>query len=834
MTLRTAWRDARRERGLLLMFMSAIILGISALVAINAFNDALVNDIDKQASTLLGADLEFSSNKPIKDEALAVIDSVVAERSEVRELLSMAYFPEVDKSQFVRIRALQGGFPYYGEIKVEPRSSVRTLQSQIEALVDRDLLSELGLSIGNKIKLGETTFTISGALAQAFGGASISGSFAPIIYIGLPYLEGTQLVQPGSLVDYDQYFLIKEGVDIDGLIRNNKEDLRALGVRTETIASQKEDLSEAFDSLNNFLNLVALVALLLGCIGVASSVFVYVKRKFKSIAILRCLGMSGAQAMQVYLVQILVLGIISILIGIGLGSLVQKFLPIILVDFLPFDVQLQFSWMAVIEGFIIGVLLTSLFALWPLLEIKKVSPLRVLRSVGNSTSTWSRQTMLVIAAIILAIWMVLWYLTKDVLMATYLTLGLTISFLFLYMLANVLGRVLKKYLPSQLDFVWKQGISNLYRPNNQTSTLLISIGLGTGVLATLFIVQSLLLNNIQKMDAGNQPNMILFGIETNQKDSLAEITRGFDMPVIQEVPIVTMRLEGWQGRSKSDWLEDTTRKAENWVVHREARVTYRDTLDENEELLQGKMGMPVRGMSDTVFVSLAERYANALNVGLGDELIFNVQGTRLQTFVGSIRKMEFASMQARFFIVFPSGVLEEAPQFHVLVTKSPDGTTMANYRTEVVKAFPNVSVVDLASILQTVNEIFKKISYVIQFMAGFSILTGLLVLISSLWLSKFQRIRENALLRTLGASSRQLLSINLIEYAFIGILASFSGILLAVGASYLITIFRLDLDYDISWTSLALVALIITSMTVIIGMWNTRDVLKTSPKTVLQ
>jgi putative ABC transport system permease protein len=335
------------------------------------------------------------------------------------------------------------------------------------------------------------------------------------------------------------------------------------------------------------------------------------------------------------------------------------------------------------------------------------------------------------------------------------------------------------------------------------------------------------------MDAGNQPNAILYGIETNQKSELAQLTSEYNMPLTQQVPIVTMRLEGWKGKSKTEWMADTTRTARRGTINREARVSYRDTLENDEKLLEGKL-IPHTNSQDSIFISLDKRYAERLDVWLGDELVWNVQGALITTYVGSIREIEFRSMRTRFFILFPSGVLENAPQFHVLVTKSPNNEVLANYRRAVVKKFPNVSVVDLGSILTTLNDILAKISYVIKFMAAFSILTGLIVLISSLFLSKYQRIRESVLLRTLGASTQQIFKINATEYFILGALAAFTGIILALAGSFLLAKYSLDLDFDIQWLPIFLIFIFIVVLTVLIGLLNSREVIRKSPLEVLR
>ena len=411
--------------------------------------------------------------------------------------------------------------------------------------------------------------------------------------------------------------------------------------------------------------------------------------------------------------------------------------------------------------------------------------------------------------------------------------GLLIAFAVLFGVAQLITWAIRRFFPKGWSFVFRQGLSNLYRPNNQTNTLIVSIGLGTAILTTLFIIQGLLLENVGSMDAGDQPNMILFGIERDQKDQLADLTREFDLPIIQQVPIITMKLEAWQGRTKAEWLADTSRTSSRWAINREARVSFRDSLNSDEKLIEGVFTGNVEP-GDSIFVSLADNYADGLKVGIGDELVWNVQGAIITTYVGSIREIDFRSMQTRFFILFPNGVLENAPQFQVLVTKSPDTETTAKYRSAVVKAFPNISVIDLGMILVTLNDILTKVSYIIQFMAGFSILTGLIVLISSLFLSKYQRIKESVLLRTLGAVRNQILQINFTEYFFLGSLSALTGIILSLIGSYFLATYQLELDFDIRWLPIVLVFLVVVGLTVGIGLFNSREVLNKSPLEILR
>jgi len=828
----TAVRDSRKDRSKLVLFMSSIILGIAALVAINSFNDNLIQDINNQSKSLLGADMSVGGNKQLSEKLVASLDSLNADRSSEIELFSMAYLPSKDESQFVRVKGLDGAFPYYGKLLTQPTSAGSSYTDGALALVDDGMMLQYNLEIGDSIKLGEVTFPIHGRLMSAFGSVDAGGSFAPSVYIGLEHIAATKLVQPGSLVNYKEYLKINDATDLDVWEKEHKKMFRDESTRVTTVEEQRENLEEAFSSLNNFLNLVALISLLLACIGVASSVLIYIKTKIQSIAILRCLGMKEEEAFMVYFLQIFILGVISVTIGAALGSIIQVVLPIVLKGFLPVEVNMSISWPSVIKGIIMGIVITTLFALGPLLGVRKISPLKALR-VSDEEEPGDPLRWVIYGLIVLSIYAFLFTLTKSWIDSGIFTGGLLLAFLILFGVAKLVTWGVRKFFPRNANFVVRQGLSNLYRPNNQTQTLIVSIGLGTGILTLLFILQGLILGNVENMGAGNQPNMILYGIESDQKAELETLTESFEMPVIQHVPVVTMALAGWQGRTKKDWMSDTTRMASRWAINREARVSYQSEMPPDDVLMEGEYTGTYEG-GDSIFVSLDERYSKGLDVSIGDELIWNVQGAMIKTYVGSIRKINFRKLESRFFILFPTGVLENAPQFLILVTKSPDKQTTADFRNAVVKKMPNVSVIDLGSILVTLNDIITKVSYVIKFMAAFSILIGLIVLISSLFLSKFQRIRESVLLRTLGAVEKKIYRINAVEYASLGILSALTGIVLAVIGSFFLAKYVFELDFSLNWLPIIGIFFFIVMLTVLIGLWNSKDVVKKSPLQILR
>ena len=416
----------------------------------------------------------------------------------------------------------------------------------------------------------------------------------------------------------------------------------------------------------------------------------------------------------------------------------------------------------------------------------------------------------------------------------------------------------RKFFPKNWGFAWRQGIANLYRPNNQTLILVVTIGLGVALISTLFLVQDLLLKEVEYTGSGDVPNMIVFDIQSPQKEGVVRLTKESGLPVRQLVPIVTMRVDNIDGTTYRMYLRDTARLAweeeqqeqsaaerggrsdeaerpfrSNWVYEREYRATYRDTLIDTEKIVEGEWHGTV-GDDGIIYVSLAKRIARSMKAKVGTRITFNVQGALVETVVGSIREVDFRRVQTNFLVVFPTGVLEMAPQIYVVVSKVSSEEQSARYQQQLVKAFPNVSVIDLTQIPQSVKSVLDKISFVIRFMALFSILTGLVVLISSVVLSKFQRIRESVLLRTLGARRRLIVRINTIEYFLLGSLATLTGTALSVAGAWALARYFLNIPFQPDLLPLLYILIGITALTILIGLLNSKEVVSKPPLEVLR
>ncbi|WP_299154050.1 FtsX-like permease family protein [uncultured Christiangramia sp.] len=830
--MKMALRDGKASSRKLFLFIASIVLGIAAVVSIQSFSANLKRNISLQSKSLMGADYIIDSDKLPTEKVYGIIDSLGGAEAREISFASMASFPEKNGTKLMQVRGIEGGFPFYGEIETTPAQAAKNFKEFDVALVDATVMLQLGLKVGDVVKIGNTSLEIGGALNNVPGSSSVFSSIAPPLLVPFSAIEKSGLVQTGSRIDYRYYFTAPENLDMEKFDEKLDPILDANDADLDTHLSTSQRLGRRYENFAKFLNLVAFIALLLGCVGIASAIHIYIKEKVASIAILKCLGASRKQSFQIFLIQVIIIGLIGSVIGTLLGLGLQELFPYLLQDLLPVEIDLQISPVVIITGIILGVSMSVLFALYPLLTTLDISPLQTLR-MQQSAGSNKKYKILVSVAVIIFIWVFAFWLLDNWLYAIWFVLGLSITFAILSGFAALIMKLLKRYFPKNWGFPARQSVLNLYRPQNQTLILILAIGIGTFLISTLYFTRDLLLAQTTLESQQNTPNMILLDVQSEQKDEVKQVIDSSNLELLQNIPIVTMRVIELKGRSANEIREDTSSTINNWVLDHEFRTTYRHSLSEGEEILEGKWKANFTG-EGIIPISISDNLAEDAQAAIGDKIIFNVQGVQLVTEVASIRKVDWSNMQINFSILFPTGVLEDAPQFTVMTTRVEDDNASAQLQQKLVQQFPNVTIIDLRQVLKVVEEILGKISWLINFMAFFSILTGIIVLIGAVRTSKYQRIRESVLLRTLGAKNRQILKILGLEYLFLGILGSLSGILLSFISSFLIGYFLFDTTFTPSMIPFFVVFPAITALVVIIGLANSYSVVKSPPLAVLR
>ncbi|MRH98938.1 FtsX-like permease family protein [Kriegella sp. EG-1] len=828
-----AWRDGKASSKRLLLFMASIVLGIAAVVSIQSFSENLKHNISLQSRALMGADYKIDSNSEPNNRVLAIIDSLGGADSKEINFPSMATFSNTESTKLVLVRGIDGDYPLYGEMLTNPVNSKNEYQNNGGALVDATLMIQFKLKVGDSIKVGNLKLPIAGSLSSAPGSSSLTTSIAPPIIIPYRFIEQTGLIQKGSRIRYNYYFIAEPNLDLKEFDAILDPKLDAENADLDTHISTASQLGRRYDNVAKFLNLVAFIALLLGCVGIASSVHIYIKEKLQSVAILKCIGATRKQTFLIYLIQIGVIGLFAGIVGTILGLVLQWSFPLLLQGFLPFEVELTWVIQPIFIGLFLGLFMALLFALIPLMSTWYISPLQVLRAQSDISNKSRFVNILIIIGIICFVYVFSHWLLGGYKLAIGFVIGVIVTFAIIAGIANFFMWILKRYFPSNWSFVGRQSLLNLYRPNNQTMVLILAIGVGTFLISNLYFTKDFLLAKTN-MEAGSKaPNIILLDIQSDEKEKIANNITEQGLPVIDSIPIVTMRVHDINGSPVNDIRKDTLSKVNRWILNHEFRVTYRDSLISSETLEKGEWTNESE-IDGLIPISLANNVARDALVDVGDKLTFNVQGVLMKTIVANIREVDWGRMQLNFSIVFPTKILENAPQFHVLTTKVSDEAKSAKLQQELVKKFPTVSILDLRQMIVLIEGVLDKISWVVNFMAFFSILTGIIVLIGAVRTSKFQRIRENVLLRTLGAKNKQILGITALEYLYLGILGSGVGIILSLFSSQLLAYFVFDTPFRPSLIPFLVVLPAIALLVLFIGLYNNYNVIKIPPLEVLR
>ena len=830
-----AWRDARHNFSRLFLFVASLVTGIAAVVAIASLNYSLQHDLDRNAKELLGADLVVGSSSPFEDEVLAAMDSTKLEYADDAEMASMVLFVNSsNQSRLVRVMGLEGPYPFYGEVETLPPNAYPKINEGRFALLDETLASQYEVSSDDTLKIGNTYFKVAGVVQKIPGGGGVLSTFTPSVYISMHELDSTGLVQFGSRVSYKRFFKTEKDEDAEVIGQQLKPTLKKYGNWYDTVEERKGELGNGFKSVYRFFTLLAFMALILGCIGVASSVHIYAKEKREEVAVLRCIGSSGWQAFNIFFIQVFILGILGSIVGAGLGMGIQQLVPLLFQDYIPIELQFDISWRAVVEGLVLGAIVSVLFTVLPLVSVRFVPPLTVLRADSEPTNSFSKTKTVTIGLIVLFPILAAWYQTESFLYGLAFSAGLAVALWCLSLVALGLLLLVRKYFPKKAGFIFRHALSNLFRPNNQTRVLMVSIGLGAFIIATLNVIQYSLLDQVEFTGNENQSNTILFDIQPNQKDGVVELINEHDLPLNQVVPIITCRISELKGKTISTFQNDTSSKTSNWALTREYRVTYRDTLHISEEILEGEVQQLKKGQRDSVWVTISEGMLDNLDVKVGDSMVFDVQGVSIPAKIGGVRKVDWPKDPPNFIFVFPSGVLDYAPQVWVAATRVSEDQTANKFQQELVLQFPNVSLIDLRLILSTVNDLFGKIALVVRFLALFSIVTGLVVLAGAVLNSKFVRIKENVLLRTLGARTHQISKIVLIEYTYLGLFSAFTGIVLSMISGWFLTKFFFEVNFSFNALDMTAIGFVVMALTVFIGWFNSREVISTPPLQILR
>jgi putative ABC transport system permease protein len=823
--------------------LSSVSLGVAALVAINSFSANVTAAVHAQARSLLGADLELRSRKAFTPPVDTLLDSLARAHvpvARVTSFASMVLAGRTGRTRLFEVRAVEGGFPFYGTIETDPPGLWNRFRSGHDAVVDPAVLISLDAKVGDTVSVGDASFVLAGVITSSPGDVGLRTAIGPRVFIPARYLSETNLLRFGSRGQFRAYLELP-GPPLQHFLNQHTGFFRKHSVGYDTVAEEEANLSDALGRLARYLGLVGLVALLLGGIGVGSAVNVFVKEKLDTAALLRCLGAGQRTVLSIYLLQALALGFAGAAAGVVLGLVVQTALPLVVKDFLPLTVAISVDWSTVLAGLAIGVATAGLFALLPLLDLRAATPLRALRHEFDAGQARRDPLRFLAYAALLAgvVFLSLWQAPRRSVGLAFAG-SLVGTTLILWAMARGLMWATRRFFPAQASYVIRQGIANLFRPQNQTVAVILAIGFGVFLVATLYVVQANLVAQFSTDTGSRRPNLVLFDIQSDQRAGVEATLAAKGIQLAQLTPIVPARIAEIDGEPAARFHSDRDVAPARWAIRREYRNTYRDTLVETEKLVAGKWWTTTGnsaagpGLPGLPQVSMEEQLAADLGVGLGDRITWDVQGIKIETRITSLRKITWARFEPNFFVVFQPGVLEKAPQAFVTLAHSDNPTRRAEVQRDLVIAYPNISAIDLSLIQKTLDSVLSKVSLAIRFMAFFSVASGLIILIGALAASRFQRVREAVLLKTLGAKGRQIRQILLTEYFAWGSLAALTGVLLAAIAGWALTTRLFELPFSLPALQLGMVWVVVCLLTTVIGFANSGEVLRKTPLAVLR
>lgn len=812
MKRRFVWSMVRRELRAAVrrfgFYGSCMALGIAVVVCLHSLREAVNEAVDLRAKELLGADLRLESREGFGREILAALapleSAALRETTQVTRLGSMALAPRSGRSRLVDLLGIDGLYPIYGEVRTEPSfrwGEFGTQSGQI--FVDSTLLVQLAVEVGDTLRLGGESFEIAAAVTKAPGSVGLQSEVAPRVFLRKSDLDRTELIQAGSLVSHLRYMKLPDGL-VDPWVEEHEALLEEARVRVQTVSSYQEDMSEAFGNLTRYLGLVGLAALVLGSIGVAAGVRVFVREKLEVVALLRSIGASPRDVVAVYASLALALGLAAGVFGILLCVPLLWVLPHLLGSLLPVEVSLRIGPMAIATGLGLSVWATLLCAMGPVLDLARVAPLRALRrDFGGQRAEADFRThsgRIVVAAIVVGS-----LLLASIWQAGNLRVGLgfaagliaTVGVLSLAALGLV--ALLRRHPPQLFAYWARQGIANLFRPRNHTLPTTIAIGFALFVVATVHVVQRNVLVQMAVDNRPDRPNFVLFDVQRDQVAGVLALLDRHGAGVTDQAPLVSARLSAVAGVSRATWLEDEDLSRElRWALQREYRLTHADVLRDSEEIVAGQWWAPdsVTAHDAPYPVSLERDLANSLGVGVGDTLRWRIQGVEVDTRVASLRQVDWGRMATNFFVVFPPAALESAPQSTVMLAHLASERARAEMQRDLVGRFPNVSALDATLILRSLDTMLEQISIAIQILSLFTLGTGIAILVAAGVAARSERAHEAILLRVLGASRPVLRRIVATEALVLaGLAAAVGGILSAV-AAWAIVRFVFDLPFD--------------------------------------
>ena len=834
--LAMAWRETRTYWKRLVFYFLCVAIGVASIVtlrsAIRNFYEVMAGD----ARMILAADVAIDSNRPWPVGSLDVINQitkppVVLNRTETIEAPTMLRpaDPKRDGAIMVDLKAVEGPFPFYGRITLDGgRIFTTEILKNRGIVVARPVLDRLSLKVGDSVKIGDLIFEIRGVIERE-PSTGLGFRYGPRVILERSAIDEAGLTGFGSRARR-RILLYAPNADPDKLVKKIRTELSNNLIRVRSYRNSQERINEQYTRAENFLSLTGLIILVLGGIGISSVTRVFIEQKRKTIAVLKCIGGTGLKVTASYLIQILTLGIAGSLVGVALAAGAMQIVENYYSATLPPEMNYSLRPGAVLQGLGVGILITILFSALPLLRIRLIRPNVLLRDENQITTRrfdplrWSIAIVVGAGLILLSSWQ-----AGSLRIGLFFLGGLVGASAILFIAALGIMKLMRR-IRNVRSFDMRYAVSSLYRPGNQTRIIVLGTGLGVFFIVATYFLQINLMREFD-MDRHSQiPNMYLIDIQSDQKAGVERLIQEQTGEKAELVPTVRGRIYAVNGTPVN--FDNPAHRKERDRLGFEYNLTYKSKLQPTEEIVEGKWdGTP----SSQAEISLDESLKGMMGLELGGTITWDILGRKITSRVTSIRRIDWRNSRTAFYVVFRPGVLDKAPQMMIAAVDGP-GNEVARSRFQrvLVDNYPNVTIIDVVDIIRGVRKLVDNITMGVSFIGTFVFLSGALILAGSIAMTKFQRVYEAAVLKTLGARRKLIMRMLVLEYGILGVVAGFIGSTAGAILSWAVSkwVFEIQWDY---LPGIHLLGIVIAALAVVVvGALSSFDILAKKPLATLR
>ena len=818
-------RQITRSRRQAVVLVLCVALSIVTLISLNGFSASVNTSLLKDAKTLQAADIIIQSYQEISLATVSSIrqledqNQIISNR--VWEFYSVVRSQKGRDSVLAKLKIVQPGYPFYGQVLLKSGRQFDSVLSPGSVIVAQNLLDRLGLQVGDPLHVGSTTLTIRDVVLQEPDQPVNFFMLGPRVFLAAADIDRLDLVKKGSRVRH--IYLIK--VLDETKIRSIADRIRMVAdtdqESVDTYRTARSRIKRFFDNLFFDLSLISIFTLLLAGIGIQSALTAFLKEKHGTIAIMKTVGAKSSYVTRHYVFILSILGLAGTLLGLFSGLILQNALDVLFKGFVPENVTLRISWKAVLEGLCLGIFVVGLFSFIPLNRIKDVKPVIIFRKDPiRSKAGWPvyLSVLLILAFFLL---LVFWQV-NELKAALYFVGGVIVLIITTAVLASVVLFVLKRVRVHSL--LLRQAIKGLFRPKNATRPIIITLTASLAVIFAIYLIEQNLDANFIQSYPEDTPNVFFLDIQPSQLEEFSD-TLGMDA---NYYPIIRAKILSVNGE-KINRKQERRSRGDN--LARTFNLTYRDYLLEDERIIKGSH-LHREDWGD-LQVSVMDTVADKNQMKIGDQITFKVQGVPLKARISSIRTRTRESLRPFFYFVFPQNTLQDAPQtiFTAVRVAKPQ---ISELQTKIVEKFPNVSVIDATELLTMFSGVVKKLSVIIRFFAGFSIVAGILIILSSVLATRYARIQEAVYYKILGARSNFVVKVFTIENLALGLISAVLALLLSQAGSWLICLKVMHISYNPFIFESILLIFVTVVLVITVGLLPSISILRKKPVAFLR